>query len=316
MRPYGIIDLHCDTLTRCGHTNTGSLDTLDDSTLTLSLSKLPADVRWAQFCAVFIPDRYTGEAALRYFDTHADNFYRQMSLFSDRVLPCRSWADIENAWAQGRCAAVLTLENGSVLGGKLENVKHLADRGVRCVTIVWNGENEIGSGHSSEKGISPFGREAIPAFEDNGILIDVSHLNDPGFYELLELAKKPFLATHSNARAICSHKRNLTDEMIAEMLKRGCLIGLNFFVDFIDDSCRADSPDKLYRHISHFLDLGAEKNLALGSDFDGSTPPPFLTSPDDVARFYDYLLARKLPQEIADGIFWKNAETFLRTWLV
>lgn len=112
----------------------------------------------------------------------------------------------------------------------------------------------------------------IPELERCGILVDVSHLNDPGFYDLLEVAQKPFLATHSNARAVCGHRRNLTDEMIREMVDRDCLIGLNYFVKFLRDEGRVESLDDLYRHVSHFLELGAAKNLALGSDFDGGRP--------------------------------------------
>lgn len=312
MRPYGIIDLHCDTLTDCKYTNTGNHDTLDDPKRVLSLSNMPADVNWAQFYAIWIQDEYIGEDAVRYFDENADNFYRQMELFSDRVLPCRTFSDVENAWSCGKRAAILTVENGSAIGGDLANISHLAERGVRCVTIVWNGENEIASGNKTQNGLSPFGIEAIREFERQGILIDVSHLNDKGFYELMYLVTRPFMATHSNARSICSHERNLTDEMIKLMAERGCLIGLNYYVSFIDDDGDAKSPEKFYRHIDRFLSLGAEKNLALGSDFDGSVLPEYLNSPEKVASFYDYLLGRGLPQKVVDGIFWENASEFLK----
>ena len=315
MRPYGIIDLHCDTLTECKYTNTGNPDTLDDPKRVLSLSNMPVDVKWAQFFAIWIQDEYRGKEAVRFFDVNADNFYRQMELFSDRVAPCRTFSDIENAWFHGKRAALLTVENGSAIGGDLANISHLADRGVRCVTIVWNGENEIGSGHKTQNGLSPFGMEAVREFERQGILIDVSHLNDSGFYNLIDQVTRPFMATHSNARSICAHKRNLTDDMIKLMVERGCLIGLNYYINFIDDSGDAESPDKLYRHIDHFLNLGAEKNIALGSDFDGSLLPGYLNSPEGVASFYDYLLGRGLPQKVVDGIFWENASAFLKEHL-
>ncbi|MBP5212764.1 MAG: membrane dipeptidase, partial [Pyramidobacter sp.] len=211
MYPKALIDLHCDTLTDSKYTSTGNPDTLDDPKRVLSLRAMPPEVRWAQFYAVFIPDEIRGADAEAYYERNRQNFLRQMSLFSDRVAPCRTPAEMEAAWNAGKTAAFLTIENGSTLNGKLERVQVLANDGVRCMTIVWNGENELGSGHTTMHGLSAFGREAIPEMERLGMLVDVSHLNDAGFEDLFAIAKKPFVATHSNARSVCPHKRNLTD---------------------------------------------------------------------------------------------------------
>lgn len=316
MKSYAVFDLHCDTLTDCMYTNTGNMDTLDDPKRVLRLSNMPEGVNWAQFYAVWIQDGYRGPAAMEFFDRCADSFDRQMKRFSDRVSPCRSGADVEAAWAEGKRAAVLTVENGSVLGGKMENLQHLVDRGVKCMTLVWNGKYEIGSGQLEKGGLTGFGKELIPEMEKAGILVDVSHLNDQGFEDLIGIVKKPFTATHSNARAICSHKRNLTDDMIKEMVSRGCLIGMNYYIDFICDNGEdAKTPDSLYRHIEHFLELGAEDCLALGSDYDGCTLPEFLSTPEKVAEFYGYMLERGLPAETADKVFYKNAIRFLKETL-
>ena len=309
MRPYALIDLHCDTLTDCKYA-AGNPDTLDDPKRVLSLSAIPDDVHWAQFFAIFIPDEQRGRAAIDYFGQNHRNFVRQMKRFSDRVSPCRGLGDMEAAFAQSKTAAFLTVENGSALAGDLSRVRVLAEAGVCAVTLVWNGENEIGSGHSTGHGLSAFGRAVIPEMERCGILVDVSHLNDPGFEDLLEVAQKPFLATHSNARAVAGHRRNLTDEMIREMVRRGCLIGLNYFVSFLRDGGEVTSLDDLYRHIVHFLELGASKNLALGSDFDGAALPDCLNTPQKAAEAYGYLLARGIGQKQADGIFYQNARRF------
>ena len=310
MNSYALIDLHCDTLTDWKYTNTGNPDTLDDPKRVLSLSSIPAGVHWAQFFAVFIPDEERGERAISYFDFNRASFERQMKQFSDRVSPCRNAADMEKAWAEGKTAAFLTVENGSVFAGDLHRVKLLAEQGVRAVTLVWNGENEIGSGNTTDHGLTDFGRAVVREMEKENIIVDVSHLNDHGFADLMEVATKPFMATHSNARAICSHKRNLTDEMIREMVRRDCLIGLNYYVKFICDDGDVKGLDDLYRHVDHFFALGAQKNLALGSDFDGSVLPECLSSPAKVMDFYEYLLSRGMREEEADGIFYKNAQTF------
>ena len=226
MNPYVLMDLPCETLTDYIYKNSDP-DNLDDPNRVLSLTTIPSDVHWTQFYAVFIPDEYRGQAAIDYYESNRDNFNRQMKKFQDRVVPCRTHADMEAAWAAGKTAAFLTIENGSALAGDITRVKKLADDGVRCMTLTWNGENELGSGHTTTHGMTDFGKKAVHEMEDRGILVDVSHLNDAGYKDIFETARRPFVATHSNARSICSHKRNLTDDMIREMVRRGCLIGLN-----------------------------------------------------------------------------------------
>lgn len=307
-----IIDLHCDTLTDWKFTSTGNPDTLDDPGRVLSLRAIPAGVRWAQFYAVFIPDEVRGQAAIDYFESNRSNFLRQMDLFADKIAPCRTVDEMEAAWAAHKTAAFLTVENGSALAGQIERVHTLAEQGVRCMTIVWNGENELGSGHDTTHGLSAFGREVIPEMEREGILVDVSHLNDAGFENLLGVARKPFVATHSNARSLCSHKRNLTDDMIREMVRRNCLIGLNYCIRFIADGGVVTGPEQLMKHVERFFELGAAKNLALGSDFDGTTLPEYLNTPAKAAALGETFRAFGLTEEQSQDILWRNALRFLR----
>ena len=312
MRPYAIIDLHCDTLTDCMYAASEIPDTLDDPARSLSRSQLPEDVHGAQFFAVFLPDRLRGEEAVRFFDASHENFERQMQKFSSRVSPCRNVADMERVWAAGKTAAFLSVENGSAFAGDLSRIEKLKRQGVCAVTLTWNGENELGSGNVTDRGLTDFGRAAVREMERCGILVDVSHLNDAGLEDVFETAEKPFVATHSNARAICAHKRNLTDAQVKEMVRRGCLIGLNYYGVFLRDDGNVRSLDDLYRHIAHFFDLGAQKDLALGSDFDGADLPECLSSPEKIVEAYGYLLSRGLTQQEIDGIFYDNARAFLR----
>ena len=311
MYPWALIDLHCDTVADWKYTKAGTDDTMDDPQRVLSLSSIPPQVHWCQFYAVFIPDECRGQQAIDYFEFNRRRFERQIQKFSSRAAFCRNSREIEAAWAEGRTAAVLTIENGSALAGDLRRVSLLAQQGVRCMTLTWNGENELGSGSQTEHGLSPLGRAVIPEMERCGILVDVSHLNDAGFRDVLETAQKPFVATHSNARAVCGHPRNLTDDQIREMVRRDCLIGLNYYVRFLKDSGPA-GPDDLWHHVEHFLELGAEKNLALGSDFDGADLPEFLNTPSKAAGLFDLFLSRGLSLEQAEGLLFRNALTFLR----
>lgn len=310
MLPYALIDLHCDTLT----VPWGSAS-LDDPSRHFALSKIPKGVRWCQCCAIYLPDKLRGDEAVAYYDKYQHSFACQMELLPDRALPCRTAADIRSAWASGKTAAVLTVENGSALAGQLERVETLARDGVRMLTLTWNGENELGSGNETGHGLSPFGREAVRALERSGILVDVSHLNDAGFADLLNAAEKPFVASHSNARSVCPHRRNLTDGQIREMVRRGCLIGLNFYNAFLRPDGRPATPDDLWRHIAHFLELGAERCLALGSDADGADLPPGLDGPGAFAGLFQYFLDRGLSPDLAEGILWKNALNFFQNQL-
>lgn len=310
MKPYAVIDLHCDTLTDMERS--GAADTMDDAAKAFSLSALPSGVHWAQCFAVFLPDELRGRGAAAYYDRWHGEFLRQTAKFSRRVLPCRSVADIERAWAAGKTAALLTVENGSVLAGDLDRVALLASHGVCAVTLTWNGANELGSGHDTDGGLTAFGVRAVRELEWHGILVDVSHLNDRGFADLLDAAEKPFVATHSNARAVCPHARNLTDGMIREMVRRGCLIGLNYYTRFLRADDAPCTLDDLYRHIARFFELGAARCLALGSDFDGAATPDCLSAPSRVIDAYDYLLARGLTRAELDGVFFQNALDFLR----
>ena len=339
MLPHALIGLHCDTLTALSPEDAPLLealrnpakrdetvsafaervrntDTLDLPGRHFSLSTIPEGVHWCQCCAIFLPDGLEGEDAIAYYDLHRDSFYRQMESLSEKVLPCRTAADIEAAWAQGKTAAVLTVENGSALAGRLERAEALARDGVRMMTLTWNGENELGSGNVTDHGLSGFGMEAVRALEQAGIVIDVSHLNDRGFDDLLEVAEKPFAASHSNARSVCGHKRNLTDGQIREMVSRACLIGLNYYNAFLREDGRPGTLDDLYRHVERFLELGAENCLALGSDFDGADLPPCLDCPEKSAGLYRFFLNRGLTAPQAEGILWKNALKFFRTQLI
>lgn len=306
-----LIDLHCDTLTK----GNDILHSLDNPELAVALGKIPADARLAQCFAVFIPDEYRGDAAAEYFDRYYENFASQMNLYADRITHCTAGRELREAFAAGKHAAILTVEGGCVLKGELERIELLRERGVRILTLVWNGENELGSGNLTEKGLTEFGKACIPRLEKNGIIIDVSHLNDAGFYDVAQIAERPFLATHSNARAVADHPRNLTDDQIRILAKRGGLMGLNYYVRFLRDDGAPCTMDDLLRHTDKILSLGGENCLALGSDYDGADLPPCLDSVEKAFVIGDYLLSRGLEERIVRKILWENALEFFDKYL-
>lgn len=310
-----LFDLHCDTLTRNMYPPyENETETLDNPAFQLSLGKVPARTKWVQCFAIFVPDDKRGEDAIAFFDRHAASFHRQAERNRDRLAGCRTFADMESALAAGKFAGLLTVEGGAALAGRLERVKAIYDEGVRMMTLTWNGPNELASGHDTANGFSAFGREAVAEMERQGVIVDVSHLNDRGFEDLLAIAQKPFVASHSNARAVCSHRRNLPDEFIREMVRRECLIGLTYCRPFVSDDNRG-SLDDLYRHVCHFLELGAERCIALGSDYDGAGVHPDLDSVEKSLGIADYLIAHGVSQEIAAGLCFDNAWRFFGKWM-
>ena len=301
-----VFDLHCDTLTEYMDCPTGSLDAPGAA---FSLSGIPKDVHYAQCTAVFLPDELSPAQRRARYRTCVDQLNAQTG---PRLARCTNADGIEAAWAEHKTAAVLTVENGSLLCGDMEYLEQLHRDGVRMMNLTWNGINEIGSGKVSQRGLTDFGKALIPEMERLGVLCDVSHLNDPGFRDFISLAKKPFAASHSNARALCSHPRDLTDGQLREMIDRECLVGLNFFSPFLREDGAFATPDDLLRHADHILNLGGEHLLALGSDFDGAALPPWLNSTAREAALARLFLDHGFGAELTDAILFRNALDFFR----
>ena len=181
------------------------------------------------------------------------------------------------------------------------------------LTLTWNGENELGSGADMPGGLTPRGVKAVEACEDAGIIIDVSHLNDRGFGQMADLARRPFVASHSNARAVCNHRRNLTDEQFMRIVAAKGLVGLNFCTHFLSEEI-ADPPFScLAAHIEHFLSLGGEQTLALGSDYDGTDVPSWLDPARKVEDLYQ-LVCGAFGQALANRLFFENALDFMKRY--
>ena len=302
-----LFDLHCDSIVSYRERD---VDFLNGETQ-FSLNELKQFDRLCQTMAVFIPDQIRGEKAREYFDVHAaylrELLVRQGNLAEQAV----SAADIERITKEGKCACILSVESGAALAGKLENVKYLADQGVKMMTLVWNGENELGSGHDTSNGLTVFGKQAVAEMEAKRIIVDVSHLNDRGFDELCEIAKRPFIATHSNLRAVAGHRRNLTDAQFREIVDRKGLVGINLCQIFLSDDGNGD-VDHTYRHIDRMLELGGEDVIACGSDFDGADIHEELDTPVKFARTAEYLLKKGIKESVVDKIYFENALEFFR----
>ena len=295
-------DLHCDTLYRAVDENKD----LSENNFDVSLEKMKSFDKYVGCFAAWISDDYRGKAAFEKFKVMYDKLIESQG-YGLKV--CNALGDIDKTCS----GAVFTVENGAALGGEISIVELLKDLGVKVMTLTWNGSNELGDGIGVEKpkGITKFGIEAVKNMEQNGIVVDLSHASEQLFYDVASVAKKPYIATHSNARRECGHKRNLTDEQILDIKSVGGIIGVNFCDYFLKDGGGAKISD-VFKNIEYFLSMGCEDILCIGSDFDGAEMPSEITGIESVQKIYDYCLAENYPEELVDKIFFENAYNFFR----
>ena len=300
-------DLHCDTVSRL-LMDGGSLV---DAPFHVNLQKARFD-RWAQVFALFIFDGKDPDDAYQLYRREATCFFKQMEAHGDHVRHCRTAADLDAAFAEGKRAAILSVENGAALGGKLERLAEFQRDGVRLLTLTWFGENELGFGSMAGSPLKPFGREVLAALPQYGIVPDISHLSDEGVAEVFALYEGPVAATHSNVRKVTGHCRNLTEAQIREVSRRGGLIGINLSRMFLSANAESASCEDVYRHLSAFLELGAERAVCFGTDFDGTDIPSDITDLAGIPHVYEYLLQKGVAEATLRRVFFENARDFWR----
>jgi membrane dipeptidase len=206
---------------------------------------------------------------------------------------------------------ILSIEGGEMITS-LSILRMLSRLGVRIAALTWNFSNHIASGAAesdSRRGLTEFGRQIVKEMNRIGMYIDVSHLNDRSFYDIAELSSAPIIATHSNSRAVCDHRRNLTDDMFEKIIKSGGCAGINLYPPFLNPSEKADIDD-IIKHIEHFMELGGENNIGLGADFDGTDGlmPNGIRGCEDTYKIFDRLLQLNYTDEQIEKITHKNFE--------
>ena len=196
---------------------------------------------------------------------------------SSWIEPATDTKSILRARKKGRIALVLSIENGIAIGKDLGLLRTFHRLGVRFMSLTWNYRNLLGDGvigsPGARRGLTALGRETLGEMERLGMIVDVSHLNERTFWQVMEATRKPVVATHSNAFSIRNHPRNLTDSQIRAISERGGFVGLNFCGSFLSDGEEASIRD-VARHARHIAEVGGVRSLAIGSDFDGIETPP------------------------------------------
>lgn len=240
-------------------------------------------------------------------------FYNAMEQAADEIAPAFCLEDLEQNEKEGKMSAFLTLEDGRAVRGSMERLESLYKKGIRLITLTWNHDNCFGRANyrdgafgSRGSGLTAFGKEAVLRMNEMGMLVDVSHLSDEGFYDVARLSKKPFIASHSNARALACCSRNLSDEMLRLLAEKGGVAGLNFAPGFLDEDFNSTKSRvlRMAEHAAYMVKVGGEEVLALGSDLDGIGGELEIPSPESMELLWD-AVRRK-------GFSERQAELFMR----
>ena len=323
------IDMHCDTLTQANFYMQHDLYRLPMQQL--DVGKLKQGGAIAQFFAICLPKITTVKRMGRLYEGDWKHIRRlagilrhTCNLHGDVIALCESARDLDKHASAGRISAVLTIEDGREVGGDMRRLSLYHRLGVRLLTLTWNYPNCFGYPNAPggslptrtqmERGLTTFGKEAVEEMNRLGILIDVSHLSDGGFHDVAERSKKPFVASHSNCRALCDHPRNLTDEMIRMIAEKGGVIGLNQNPPFLYPGAIQSRKEDLIAHLKHLRDVGGIDCAALGSDFDGCSKKMHMCmeGPQDYPKLAELLLENGFTHEETEKIFHKNLERVMR----
>lgn len=307
-----------------------------------------------QVFAVWSDDNKWSKGAFKHANNQIDTLENILKKNPDKIALAKNTADVERIVADGKIAAIIGIESGNMIENSIDNLVALYDRGVRYLTLTWNynlpwvtaAEQEVKTTSTEGKGLTDKGRDIVRKMNELGMMIDVSHVGEKAFYDVLEVTTKPILASHSNAYTLAPHYRNLKDEQLAALKENGGVVGVNFFSEFLDSNYKdkvarmyrqhagdeadpklstsrqyAQLPDELQKevdvpmsvlldHIDYLVDKLGIDHVAVGSDFDGISSSP--TGLEDVSKFPNLtqaLLEREYSKEDVAKIMGQN---FLR----
>ncbi len=329
-----VADMHCDTLLGLiGKQRKGEEVSILSNDLHIDLQKMEQGNYLLQNFAMFGHlERLKGVMPISEYGFRlADLFLTEMRKYPDKIGIVKSYQDIEDNMKAGRMSAMLTMEEGAICEGKLEYLRIFYELGVRMFTFTWNFANELAwpnivipgalapSGLAApgtfvpetEHGLTEKGFEFLAEMERLGMILDVSHLGDKGIYDVIEHATRPFVASHSNARAVCGHARNLTDEMIRGLAEKGGVMGMNYCPAFLRDRelwspDMSVSLDDVVRHIRYIINVGGIDCIGLGSDYDGTNISFEMNGAQDMGMLEHKLRQEKFTEDEIDKIFYKN----------
>lgn len=303
-----VADAHCDTIGEMYlplnlYKSKGQLD----------LKRMSEYDGWLQIFAVWINPENETEFLRKRFGDIKEKFLYQLEENKNIVHLAKSGEEIKKALQRYKCVGVLAVEGGEIIGKDLDYIDFLYNSGVRIITLTWNYENAIGCGAdcTEDKGLTEFGKCVLKRMNEKNIIADLSHSSERTFWDVAEASSRAFMTSHSNVKALCCHRRNLTDEQIMHIIKINGFIGVNYFPPFLNDSKKAGIDDVL-KHIEYFMDLGAKDVLGLGSDFDGiDFAPRGIDGAQSVYKIAEALLKHNYSEYAVKKIMGENLKNFL-----
>ena len=305
-----MIDFHCDTFLKIFDDK----KELRENDYHIDLNKMKKGGALAQFFAAFID---LGEYSDPYGRCKEMINYgkNQIKMNDDMIRLAFDYSTYAKNKKDGKMSAFLAIEEGGALVGDFKKVNEFYEMGVRLITLTWNYPNEIGYPNSEFKykdyGLTVFGKELVTYMNDKNIIVDVSHLSDKGFYDVMEFTTKPIVASHSNARDICGHSRNLTDEMLKMLGNNGGITGINYCSDFINGGNMTDIQSMI-KHISHIKNIAGIETVALGSDYDGIDNELELADISYMDNLKNALNIKGFTGDEIDKIFYLNGERIIK----
>lgn len=326
--PY--FDAHCDTIYRCEEN--GGVDTalemeadpakqqayyatcgcLRENGGHIDLVRGRDFARYGQFFALYWDAKNApADGMFAQCQRLHKRFLREMDENRDCITHCRTGAKVDEAVRRGKMAALLSIEGADLLDCEERNLETARSWGVRLLNPVWNRANSLCGTNCEEpdRGLSQKGKRFVRQMEEMDIYPDMSHISDAGFWDVIKTAQGPVVASHSNARVLCPHPRNLTDDQFRAIRDSGGIVGLNLYRDFVGPQ---GTMEELTAHVEHFLNLGGEKTLCLGGDLDGCEAlAAGMQGIQDVPKLYAALQARGYSESLLEDVFWNNLRRIL-----
>lgn len=304
-----VFDLHCDTALALLGEDRNTAGSMRQNDYHIDLNRAKVLPGYAQCFACFTtPQMYEwyGISPTVIFERELATIQREIDKNKRQISLAYTGADIQNHLEKGKFSAILTLEGTAGIGYDPELLQDLALIGFRMATLTWNESNPLAGSHLTGGGLTDQGREFVKEAQRQGILVDVSHLSDEAFWDIIKMTDKPIVASHSNSRSFRNVSRNLTDDMFRAICQTGGVTGFNFYADFVGEN---PTIDTICDHIFHLLSLDPDcRHLALGGDLDGCDRlPEGFDGIQDYPVLADRLLERGLSQQNLQDLFWNNA---------
>ncbi|MCM1130553.1 MAG: dipeptidase [Roseburia sp.] len=313
------IDLHCDTISELMHKENLSLL---DAPLQINIKQLKEGNCLLQCFAMFVYLKKTPEP-FKYCIQMINRYYEEIERYKDKIAPVLCYSDLAKNQVEGKISSLLTIEEGGVTESSLAYLRTFHKLGVRMICLNWNFENGVGHPNfkltehpdfktpNTKEGLTEYGIEMVKEMNRLGMIVDVSHLSDKGFYDCLKYSSKPIVASHSNARGVCNHVRNLTDDMILKLKENGGVMGMNFCAAFLNENEEVgkNTIPCVIEHIKYIKNLAGIDVIAIGSDFDGIDPNIQMKNASLMPKLFEEMRTQGFTEEEIERVAYRN---FLR----